>query len=194
MPSRSVQPAGKRYLCGGYVGGADAPARPVACQGCAGQRQFASRWRCRLPRRLKRLIRWGLPSVHASGRGTKSAGRQRVRRMLTCPASWGEDGRKTGPDAPTQRELPSGTVTPVWGCVRPGRLTSGYRNWLPGDAGEKRSRSRVSGSGVPVQKAASALPATPPRYSAPCTTSTLTRGKTSGTSMIARPPSTPSPS
>jgi hypothetical protein len=42
MPSRSVQPAGNRHSHGGYVAGADAPSTPVACQGCAGQRQCAS--------------------------------------------------------------------------------------------------------------------------------------------------------
>jgi hypothetical protein len=42
MPSRSVQPAGKRHSHGGYVSGADAPDRPVACQGCTGQRPCAS--------------------------------------------------------------------------------------------------------------------------------------------------------
>jgi hypothetical protein len=58
MPSRSVQPAGKRHSDGGYIGGADAPDGPVACRGYSGQRQCASEWRCRLLRRSKRLIRW----------------------------------------------------------------------------------------------------------------------------------------
>jgi len=94
MTSRSVRPAGKRHSHGGYAGGADAPDRPVACKGRAGQRQCASGRRCRLPRRSKRLIRWALPSAHASGRGYGGpAGDGSVRRMLTYPASGGEDGR-----------------------------------------------------------------------------------------------------
>ena len=44
MLSRSVRSAGKRHSHGGYAGGADVPDRPVACQGCAGQRLCASGW------------------------------------------------------------------------------------------------------------------------------------------------------
>jgi hypothetical protein len=61
MPSQSVKPAGKRHSHGGYVGGADATDGPVACHGCAGQRQGASGWACRLRRRSKRQVRWALP-------------------------------------------------------------------------------------------------------------------------------------
>jgi hypothetical protein len=72
MPSRSVRPAGKRHSYGGYAGGADTPDRPVACQGCAGQRPCASGWGVGCRRRSKRPIRWALPSARASARRSGS--------------------------------------------------------------------------------------------------------------------------
>jgi len=95
MPSRSVRPAGKRHSHGGYVAGADAPNRPDACQGCTGQWQCASGSWCRLPRRSKRLIRWALSSVRASGEATG------VRRDVDVPGKLGrgrpQPGRMPGP-------------------------------------------------------------------------------------------------
>jgi len=69
MSSRSVRPAGKRHSYGGCVAGADTSDGPVTRQGCAGQRQGASGWRCRLRRRSKRQVRWALASVRASAQG-----------------------------------------------------------------------------------------------------------------------------
>jgi hypothetical protein len=107
-PSHTVRPAGKRYSHGGYVGGADAPGCPVACQGCAGQWPCASGWRCWLPPALKAFNPLG---------------------TLTCPASWGDDGHSRA-GCPGRRDLPApGTVAPARGCVRPGRPTARPR-WV----------------------------------------------------------------
>ncbi len=43
IPSRSVQPAGKRHSQGGYVAGAGTRSTSAACQGCAGRRQAGVR-------------------------------------------------------------------------------------------------------------------------------------------------------
>jgi len=153
MPSRSVRPAGKRHSHGGYVAGADAPNRPDACQGCTGQWQCASGSWCRLPRRSKRLIRWALSSVRASGEATgvrRDGGS--VRRMLTCPASWGEDGHSRAGCPDPAGFLTPGTVAPRRGCVRPGWPTAGHRWQRPAgaDAGEERSPAQVPGQRRPV--------------------------------------------
>jgi hypothetical protein len=107
MPSRSVRPAGKRHSHGGYFAGADAPCTPVTCQGCAGQRQGASRWRCRPPSALE--------AVNPLG-------------TLTCPASWGDDGHSRA-GCPGRRDCRRRERSrPHGGCVRPGRPTA-RRRW-----------------------------------------------------------------
>jgi hypothetical protein len=77
MPSRLVKPAGNRHS----YGGSSLALTPQARQGCAGQRQGVPGWRFPLPSALEAASPLGL-----------RRDRNSVRRILTCPASWGEDG------------------------------------------------------------------------------------------------------
>jgi hypothetical protein len=109
MSSHSVRPAGNRHSRGGYFASADASSTPATCQGCAGQRQGASRWRCRPPSALE--------AVNPLGTLDRQAG------AMTAVA--GPVHGTTGLPAP-------GTVAPARGLCAPGTahgpapLAAGY--------------------------------------------------------------------
>jgi hypothetical protein len=110
MPSRSVRHAGKRHRHGGYVAGADAPDRLVTCQGCAGHRQRASGWQCRLQAASGAASPLGTSACtrFRSRLGAPQGGQQR----LACPASWGE-GVHSRAGCPRTTGLPTpGTASP----------------------------------------------------------------------------------
>jgi hypothetical protein len=97
MPSRSVKPAGNRPSYGRYTAGSDASDRETGMRGTAA---------C--------VPGWGPAAVSArSGKsaGSLRRGRGSVRRMLTCPASWGEDGRGAAGPSGTRDSRGSGHGT-----------------------------------------------------------------------------------
>jgi hypothetical protein len=84
-----------------------------------------------------------------------------VRRMLTCPATWGEDGRSGGRMPGPGGGFPAaGYVAPARGLCAPvtayGRapLAVGWR----GDAGENHSRIPVPGQRRPVAEGRTGMP------------------------------------
>jgi hypothetical protein len=84
-----------------------------------------------------------------------------VRRMVTCPASWGDDGRSRAGCADPAGGIPgTGGRARTGGCVRPGWPTAGHRwSGLPGPMLARSVRGhRLQGSGVQLQKAAPGQP------------------------------------
>lgn len=146
MPSRSVQPAGKRHSHGGYVGGADGlrparlPARDARDRGHVLPGGGAGCGRC-----SKRLIRWALPSGRASGeaKGLRGDGGN-VHRMLTCPGKTGAGTATAGPGARTRR-IPGawyGRARTGGVCARDGARPSIASHACRGDAGGESSRTQ----------------------------------------------------
>ena len=113
MPSHSVRPAGNRHPYGGYVAGADAPDRPGDARD-SGKVLPGGGADCR--RRSKRQVRWGILGDGGS-----------VRRILTCPAGWGEDGHSRAGCPGTTGCRHRERSRPHGGCVRLGRPTAGHR-------------------------------------------------------------------
>jgi len=103
-------------------------------------------------RRSKRLIRWALPSVLASGeaKGLRGDGGS-VRWMLTGPASWGEDGRSRA-GCPDPAGIPGtgyGRARTGAVCARDGARPGTAGSGLPGPMLARSVRGhRFQGSGV----------------------------------------------
>lgn len=131
MSLPSVRSAGNRHSYGGQVAGAGVPYRPVACQGCAGQRHGVSGGAdCR--RRVKRQVRWALPSVRASGRDLGSVRERQQRapdteRRGIIVVGWTDHGRLPYAGRLTfhpRRERPPG-AEPSARCARRSRFPAG---------------------------------------------------------------------
>jgi hypothetical protein len=125
MPSRSVQPAGKRHSHGGHVAGADDQARRLPPKDArdSGNVRPGSAADCR--RRSSRQSAGALPSARDSGRG-----RGLCADAVACAGCWrarqaGARAATAGADARGGRGLPEpDTVAPHGGCVSTAKCVS----------------------------------------------------------------------
>jgi hypothetical protein len=121
MPSCSVKPAGNRHSCG------DTPlmpraGTPVTSRGCAGRRRGVPRRWCRRLSPLEAvspLVTSVCTRFRVRLRGSAETAAA-CRRILACPASWGQGGHSRA-GRPGADGFPApGTVAPARGLCAPG--------------------------------------------------------------------------